>query len=254
MLTVANLLSRDLNDVADEIRAALQSSLNLEVRMLPDPTVEDFQRGGAGIALICGLAYALLRDAEPGRFVPVAAPVVEDDRVGDKPVYFSEVVVAASAPARELADLSGSRFAYNETISFSGYRALEHELTVRGLSWDLFGERLRTGSHRESLRRLAAGEADAAAIDSHVLLLERRRDPSLAGRIRVVTALGPYPQPPLVINTDACDVPAPELYGLLERLPGDVLKAAAIRRWRPVDDAYYDGIRAVAGHIATEST
>ncbi|MGA8262786.1 MAG: PhnD/SsuA/transferrin family substrate-binding protein [Arenicellales bacterium] len=249
MLAIANLLSLDLNPLAREIRRALQSSVNSEVRVMSEPTLDDFRSGRAGIALICGLAYAMLRDEAPDRFMPVAAPLVEDDRVADMPVYFSEVVVPSSSRALELSGLSGSRFAYNESVSFSGFRALEHELAVRGLCWNFFAERIRTGSHRESLKRLVAGEADAAAIDSHVLLLEKGRDPSLSGKIRVVEALGPYPAPPIAVNRDACDVPVPELYRLLERLPPKVLQATAVRGWVRVDDAYYSAIRSVVGDI-----
>lgn len=243
MTDIANLLSADLDDLARAICSSLGTNLDPGSRVMAGATLEDFRVGRAGVALVCGLAYSLLHDAAPGRFMPVAAPLIDDGRTGDAPVYFSEIVIPYESRTRDLEELYGGRFAYNETMSFSGYRALEHELATRGLSWDLFGERIQTGSHRASLMRIRKGEADAAAIDSQVLLLEKRRDPSLAGRMRVLASLGPYPAPPLAVNTGAFDAPVEQALGLLENLPQATLRNAGIRAWRPVDDAYYDAIR-----------
>lgn len=245
MTRVANLLSADLDELARDIRSLLASSREERLDGPVPASLADFREGRAGIALICGLAYSLLHDAEPDRFAAVAAPVVDDRRSNDAPVYFSEVVVPARNAARCLQDLSGSRFVYNEEISFSGYRAMEHELNTRGWSWDFFSERVHTASHGKSLERIMQGEADAAAVDSHVLLLANRRDPELGGHIKVIESLGPYPAPPIAVNMSACDLSVERLHELLNRLPAECLHRAAIRSWQPVDDAYYDTIRAV---------
>lgn len=243
MIAIANFLSADLDDLAVAICSSLRSTVDARAAVSSGATVEDFHAGRVGAALICGLAYSLVHDAAPKDFAPVAAPLIEDERTGSRPVYFSEIVVSGDSDARDLEALSGARLAYNETISFSGYRALEHGLTARGLSWNLFGERTRTGSHRASLDRIAKGESDVAAIDSQVLALARRRNPSLARRIRVLASLGPYPSPPLAVNSRALDAPPERILALLQRLPATVLHEAGIRGWQPVDDAYYDPIR-----------
>lgn len=245
MTRIANLLSPDLDALAAEIGSSLQASSSGPLALAGHAGVDDLRRGDVGMALLCGLAYALLHDSSPERFAAVAAPVVDDPRGEDAPVYFSEIVVPARSPARALDDLAGARFAYNETLSFSGYRALEHELGQRGEGWQWFGESLHTGSHAASLEKILAGEADAAAIDSHVLVLTRRRNPERAAGFKVVESLGPYPAPPLAMDRGACDLPAARVTALLSQLPVDCLHAAAIRRWQPVDDAYYDPIRAV---------
>lgn len=240
MTAVANLLSADL----DELTAAL--AVRLGASIVRPAALADFRDGRAGIALICGLAYTLLHDAAPDRFEAVAAPVVDDHRGGGAPVYFSDIVVPAVSDARALVDLAGRRFACNETVSFSGYRALGHELAAWGLGRDWFGEVVYTGAHHASLAAVMTGAADAAAIDSQVLLLARRRDPRLDAGIRVIRSLGPYPAPPLAINRDACDLPAAALRERLGRLPPACLERAGIRCWQPVDDADYDVIRAAA--------
>lgn len=245
MIVAANLLSSHLDELVQGICARIQSSLRQEVRFEAGATLDDFRAGRVGLAMLCGLAYSLLHDAEPERFTAIAAPVPDDNRGLARPVYFSDVVVPVRSDAAALHDLRGARLAYNEAVSFSGYRALERELRESELTWDLFSECVRTGSHCESLARIADGIADAAAIDSHVLCLEKRRNPALARRIRTIVSLGPYPAPPIAVNFGA---PAGEINALLDALPDELLQAAAVRRWRPVDDAYYDAIRkATAG-------
>lgn len=249
MITIANLLSPDLDGLAGALRSACEASWQAEARVLESPGLADFRHGRADAVLICGLAYVLLRDAAPGRYLPVAAPVVDDERGRGEPVYFADIVVPAASRAEGLAELEGGRLAFNETESFSGYRALEHALEERGRISGFFGRRIRCGSHQAALARVAAGEADAAAIDSQVLLLACRRDPGLAARIRRVDALGPYPAPPLVARVDGRARALAEWWAVLERLPRNVLDAAAIRRWQAVEDTDYDAIRAaVAAH------
>lgn len=245
VIVAANLQSSHLDELVRAVCVSLKSSLCREVRFEAGATLDDFRSGRVGLALLCGLAYSLLHDAAPDRFAPIAAPVPDDDRGRDTPVYFSDVVVPLRSDAADLHDIRGARFAYNDDISFSGYRALEHELRESDLTWNLFSERVRTGSHSESLARIADGTADAAAIDSHVLCLEKRRNPGLARQIRTIASLGPYPAPLVAVNFDA---PVGEINALLDALPDDLLRAAAVRRWQPVDDAYYDTIRkATAG-------
>lgn len=244
MISVANLLAADLDVLAADIADGLAARLGETVEVKRGAGLDDFVAGRADIALICGLAYALVHDAHPGRFAALAAPRVDEPRSGAAPVYFSELVVAAPGRARCLEDLAGARLAYNETLSFSGYRALEAALRARGLGWDLFAERLRSGSHHESMQRLRRGEADVAAIDSHVLLLAGRRDPRLAAALRVVESLGPYPAPPLAVNTGTCRVPAALLREVLAALPAARLAPLAIRRWQAVENRDYDPIRA----------
>lgn len=70
--------------------------------------------------------------------------------------------------------LAGLRLAYNVADSMSGYMALERDLQAEGSSLDIFADRVISGGHRKSIRMVAAGEADVAAVDckSWALALE----------------------------------------------------------------------------------
>lgn len=61
--------------------------------------------------------------------------------------------------------LRGHRFAFNEVHSMSGYLALRSDLEAAGESMSIFAGRVETGGHRNSVRAVAEGRADVAAID-----------------------------------------------------------------------------------------
>ncbi len=91
-----------------------------------------------------------------------------------------------------LAGLEGVRLAYNSRDSMSGFLALSRDLAARGGSLDVFARRLECGSHRGSLRAVADGRADLAAIDCRSWALAQRFEDAAAS-LTVVgwTALRP---------------------------------------------------------------
>ena len=128
--------------------------------------------------------------------IPIAAPVLTDVRFGGRPLYSSEVIVPAGSRAASLDDLRGSRWAYNEPSSWSGYWVT---LAAVG-GWHHFGSVTAAGSHQEALRMVAGHQVDGAAIDCHVLAVELARYPELRARVRVVQTLGPAPIQPVVVR------------------------------------------------------
>ena len=79
--------------------------------------------------------------------------------------YGAHVIVPEAAEAQSVADLRGCRLATNGTGSYSGYRVWRHMLPAGDDPPSFFGEIVTTGAHRASVRRVAAGEADACAVD-----------------------------------------------------------------------------------------
>src|SRR5712691_11105628 len=77
----------------------------------------ELARGAIDIAFVCSPPLIWLGDAGQ----PVAAPVLTDPRFGGKPLYCSEVVVNRDSPFQSLEDLRGTRWAINESSSWSGY-------------------------------------------------------------------------------------------------------------------------------------
>jgi ABC-type phosphate/phosphonate transport system substrate-binding protein len=81
--------------------------------------------------------------------------------------------------------LRGRRLAFNSEDSMSGILALTHDLEVLGESLSLFPERIETGGHRASLRAVAEGRADIAAVDCRSWALFKRLEPDVSARLQV---------------------------------------------------------------------
>ena len=83
----------------------------------------------------------------------------------DGPRYAAHVVVREADPAESVHDLRGRRLAVNGEDSYSGYHVWRRLLPAGEDVQSFFGEIAAIGSHRASISSVAAGEADACAID-----------------------------------------------------------------------------------------
>jgi len=206
-------------------------------------------QGRAQVGFICGLPYTRKTD----RFELLAAPVMRAARYGDRPVYFSDVVVRADSPFQSFADLRGATWAYNEPGSWSGCVVLRAHLAALGETASYCGRVVESGAHLRSLEMILDGAVDAAAIDSAVLEMEQARRPRLAAQIRIVESFGPNMFPPTVIRREVHGETKRRIRAALLAMHEDpegeaILAAGQVARFAPVDDADYDTIRQKARH------
>jgi phosphonate transport system substrate-binding protein len=229
------------------VSLACETALSGPARDAPDP----FSTGQADVGFLCSPSVLWLRGRTPRPVVLAdAAPVFADPRGGGLPVYYSDVIVPRRSPARALGDLAGGVWSYNDSCSLSGYYNLLRALgRLDGRSGARFFRRVvRAGSHLASIRLVAAGMVDGAAIDSNVLDLALARDPDLRERVRVVESWGPYPVQPVVVRAA---LPAPlraALTAALLALADDVAARAELAPFRlrgfvPVDESVYEAER-----------
>lgn len=218
----------------------------------------DYRRCGADldeVCFVCSIPYVLLADAAAIAMTPIAAPVLVGRRYGGRPVYFSEVVVRADSPYRSFGDLAGTAWAYNEPFSHSGFMIALHRLATAGLDASFIGEWVETGYHDDALRAVIDGRAEWAAIDSQVLRLWRRADPTIRHRLRSLEQLGPSVIQPVVASTRRLTSrERGAVLSVLIDLDGDalgraVLAGSGIRRFVPVADGDYDDIRDKMGLV-----
>lgn len=185
--------------------------------------------GRVELGFLCGLGYVHQSSWPEPPLELLGAPVFAAPRYGGRPIYFSEVVVRSDSPWRDLEQLRGARWAYNEPNSQSGY----HVLRCRVGPEPFFSQTLQSGSHAASLEMLQRGEADVACIDTTVL--EEIRPPGL----RCLEVLGPSPIQPLLV---ARRLPAEVRRHLRQRLlqfPG----CGPVSGFVAVEDSHYDPIR-----------
>ena len=230
------------------VTAQVGRALDMPAAMIEGHDFEQLRNGSVDLAFLCGLPYVRLCRERPGMLRLLAAPVLDEPRYQDRPVYFSEVIVRRDDPARSFGDLRGRSWAHNDPDSFSGCLVVRHHLRQLGETEAFFGSVTFSGRHQESIRQVVRGEVDASAIDSHVLGVERLRNPDLAGELRVIAVLGPSSIPPVVASSTLPEEVQTRARQALCRLGGDplsrgVLAGGLIRRFVPIDDRAYDEIR-----------
>ncbi len=198
--------------------------------------------GRVDVAFLCTGGWLELQRRSPGAGEVLAVPVV-----GGEASYRSLVVVAAASPAREMADLAGKRFAYTDELSLSGKSYVVRVLETTGHAPDrFFGAVTYTRSHDRSITAVARGIVDGAAVHSLVFAHMTARDPSLAGRVRVIHQSPPFGAMPVVASLRLPLEVRQRLRQALLDLPDDPAGAAALRelgieRFAEPRPGLYDG-------------
>ncbi|MBD2258267.1 PhnD/SsuA/transferrin family substrate-binding protein [Pseudanabaena sp. FACHB-2040] len=194
---------------------------------------------------ICGLPLMRLDQAFPGQLRPLVAPVMQADRYGDRPIYFSDVIVRADSSLRAWEDLSQTVFCYNDTGSHSGYNLMRYHLLQRGQVQGFFRQVVQSEAHLRSLQWILAGKADCTAIDSTVFERALTDKPELRDQLRVITSLGPSPMPPFAVSQRL----EPSLQETIRQAlcrPDACLQRslarAGVRRFAPVELADYQPV------------
>jgi phosphonate transport system substrate-binding protein len=202
----------------------------------------------ADVSFVCGLAYVEL--CGPGRLPlsPVAAPVLAGPRYGGRPVYYSDVIVRRDSRFRCFGDLRGATWCFNERLSHSGYGVTRYRLVELGQVEGYFGCVIEAGYHARSIRLVRCGEIDASAIDSHVLALAVREDPSLTDDLRIIDTLGPSTIQPVVVADRLPEDLRDGVRRVLLEMGNDPLARpwlarGLIDRFEVADDSSYDDLR-----------
>ena len=218
----------------------------------PAPIASLWQRSDLACALMCG--YPLSRAAPAP--IPLAAIVPSPARYGRRPVYWSDLVVRADSPWRDVDDVIGKRIAFTVEHSQSGYQAARR----------FFAERAHTGGSPrlfeaaigplvtplDVVQAIVDGDADVGPVDSYAHDLLRRHRPEVAARLRIVASTSPTPIPPFVASTQTPAHIVEALRGALVAA-GEASELAATRdalliaRLKPVVAADYDMLARLAG-------
>jgi phosphonate transport system substrate-binding protein len=256
-MRLATLLSPVLYETYAYIARYLGERLELTTSLHPTSDPGEFARGEAEIGFLCGLLYVHLKRDSSCPVELLAAPVLEGERYQDAPLYFSDVIVQRESSRVRFEDLRDCTWAYNERASHSGYNLVCYSLLRRGLALDYFRQTLETGSHLQALHAVLAGEADAAALDSH-LLDALFQQPELRARLRVVASFGPSPIPPLIISRSVEPTLKQRIRETLLTMHYDPratreLSKGQIKRFAAVCDTDYDPIRAMYEQVQSST-
>ncbi|MCP5368048.1 MAG: PhnD/SsuA/transferrin family substrate-binding protein [Hyphomicrobiales bacterium] len=172
---------------------------------------------GLLLAQTCGLPY-VSRLRGTVRLVATPAYAAAGCAGSD---YCSIVVVRGDDPAADLAALRGRRAAYNDPGSQSGHAALCRAVAPLARDGAFFAAAVRTGAHLDSLRAVAGGAADVAAVDAVCWALARRHHPEVTERLRVLARTPATPGLPLVTAAARPDAEVAALRAALDAAAAD---------------------------------
>ncbi len=188
------------------------------------PAAEAWTSPDLLVGQTCGRPYV---NGLAGRVALLGRPTYDAEGAG--PGRYCSVLIARSADGRSsLDDFRGAVAGCNGETSQSGWAALIDSLP-HGETLDGFFDTVRfTGSHRESIRAVAGGKADIAAIDCVAWALALRHEPA-ASELKEIGRSPDYPSLPFIAaNRHSADDIA---------CIGTALRRAVADLPRPVRDA-----------------
>lgn len=239
-------------EIYDEIFHYLGQKLDLKIDFITGfsyTTINSMiDNGMVDIGFICGLPYVMKHDQPDSNIGLLVAPVMQVSKYNDKPVYYSYVIVHKDSMFKNFLDLRGSLFVYNDEISNSGYNMPRGHLIGLGETNGFFSNVIRSGSHEESIRMVALGEADVSAVDSLVYDYDMKKNPEYVAQTRIVETLGPAGIPPVVFSKEMPlnlrEKVRQTLIGMKDDPQGRlILDKALVDRFEIANDSNYDGIR-----------
>ena len=244
----ATYLAPNIYDTYACIARYIGETIGQPTTLIVGQSFNQIAQGQVDIAFMCGLPYATLAESPDCPFELLAAPVLRGERYQHRPIYFSDVIARCNSPYTCFENLRGCAWAFNQRESHSGWNIVVYSLLEQGKTPDFFGQLIETGSHLHSIARVLAGQADATAIDSHVLDVFLAQNPTTAAALRTIAMLGPSSIPPVVIAKSVDKTLKRTIQEALLTMHEDpraasALCAGAIERFVPVRDEDYQDIR-----------
>jgi ABC-type phosphate/phosphonate transport system substrate-binding protein len=156
--------------------------------------------------------------------------------------YHSTLVASSADPRTRLSEFPGCTLAINGKDSQSGYGAIMFASAPYARGGRFFQRAIHTGSHEASMRLVARGLADIAAIDSVTWRMSRRFDPETSG-LRAIETTEPTPGLPFIA---AAGKPAAKLFDAVQTgitaLPEATRHAFGLRDVLPLQKRDYEVI------------
>ena len=213
-IAVASVISPMENvNLYGDLLNIIGERVNMKVKMVQRQNYSETNRlietGEVQLGFIC--SGALMGDIGTNQI----KQILVTPQIAGSTTYSSYIIAPSSSRVSSLLDLKGKSFAYMDPLSFSGRIAPQVMLKRKGYQPDsFFGQTLFTHSHDKSIRAVAEGIVDGAAVDSLIYDLTIARDKSILGKIKVVDQSEAMGNPPVVVSHKA----DPELIATLKNV------------------------------------
>jgi phosphonate transport system substrate-binding protein len=209
---------------------------------------EMVRRGEIDLAFVCSGPYT--EGKKEFGMEMLAVPVANG-----KTVYHSYIIAPKSSPIASLNDLRGKKFAFTDPQSNTGSLVPTYMLARRGETpKSFFREFFYSNSHDNSIRAVANGQADGAAVDSLIWEFINKVEPALTEKTKIVEKSPPYGIPPVVVSPGIDPELRKRLKSIFLSLHEDekaapLLREIHIDRFVEGNDAMYDTVRAMSSWL-----
>ena len=200
----------------------------------------DFQAHRIDIGLTCSFVYAL---GKRDNLMQLLVAPVKHGSV----TFRSVVIVPHGSPTRTFEELAGTRFAFTDNLSMSGYW---FPMVKGGRGAAFWSKTVFSGSHAQSISLVNRGLVDGASVDETVLEQERRLTPQDTRNVRVIDSSMAYGMPPVVTSMRLDAHTRRKLAQAFLALDSDsigrrLLSILEIERFTIVDDKLYASVAAM---------
>ena len=181
-----------------ELADYLADKLGRPVELIQGKTYQEIndlvKSGEAPLAIVCTNPY--LQGREDFGMEALVVPVV-----GGGPYYYSLLIVRDDLDVTSLQDLRGRSFAFSDPLSNTGRLVPLYQLALMDESPDTFFNRtVFTYAHDNSIRAVADGIVDAAAVDNLVYEYLVATEPQVVSKVKIIDRWGPFGINPVVVN------------------------------------------------------
>lgn len=174
----------------------------------------------------------------------IAVPVVHGVTV-----YHSYILAHRDSSYNSLNDLRGKKFAFTDPDSNTGSLVPTYMLARRGETpASFFREYFYSNSHDNSIKAVADGQADGAAVDSLIWEFLNTINPALTSRTKIIEKSPPYGIPPIVVHPAMDAATKKQLKQIFltlheEKESALLLAKIQVDRFVERDDKMYDTVR-----------
>ena len=203
------------------------------------------------IAFVCTGPYVTGHDAFGMEIL--AVPLVDG-----KPTYHSYILAHRDSGIDSFDDLKGRRFAFTDPNSNTGTLVPRYMLARKGkTAGGVFSETFFTYSHDNSIKAVAEGLTDGAAVDSLVWEFMNATAPEFTSRTRIIERSPPYGIPPIVVHPALDDDLKRRLRAVFLTLHEDeearfLMHKLRIDRFAAGEDRRYNSVREMQKWIAQQ--
>jgi len=199
-IAVASVISPMENvNLYGDLLNLLGDRIQMQVQMVQRQNYNDtnrlIEKGDVQVAFICSGALLGKTKSEQAEHILVTP------EVAGSTTYRSYIIVPSHSSAHSLTDLQGKTFAYMDPLSFSGHIAPQYMIKKEGFNpSSFFGKTIFTYSHDNSIKAVAEGVVQGAAVDSLIYDLTVSRRPELMDKIKIIDQSEEVGNPPVVVS------------------------------------------------------